>query len=115
MEEKDVKAVKTILNSYLEKFVLREVYSQKEIKHFFMPRDKVMYSWVVETDGVITDFISFYSLPSSILNHQTHKTLNVISTPTSNPLILILGCLQLLLRPRNPRLEDTLQECSYSC
>ena len=25
----------------------------------------------------ITDFISFYSLPSSILKHPSHKTLNV--------------------------------------
>lgn len=77
MEEKDVKAVKNILNSYLTKFELREVYSTKEVKHFFMPREKVMHSWVIETKGVITDFLSFYSLPSSILNHQKHKTLNV--------------------------------------
>jgi glycylpeptide N-tetradecanoyltransferase len=77
MEEKDIKIVRTLLNKYLEQFKLRELYSTKEIRHFFLPRDKVMYSWVVETDGEVTDFISFYSLPSSILNHTKHKTLNV--------------------------------------
>lgn len=34
-------------------------------------------SFVVETDGKITDFISFYSLPSSVLKHPEHKILNV--------------------------------------
>ena len=35
-------------------------------------------SYVVEDSDtdVITDFISFYSLPSSILKHPSHKTLN---------------------------------------
>lgn len=41
-----------------------------------MPRDKVMLSYVVESNGKITDLFSFYSLPSSILKHEKHKTLN---------------------------------------
>ena len=43
-----------------------------------LPRDGVIDAFVVENDsGKITDFISFYHLPSSILKHETHKTLNV--------------------------------------
>lgn len=34
-------------------------------------------SFVVEDNKVITDFVSFYSLPSSVLKHETHKILNV--------------------------------------
>ncbi len=34
-------------------------------------------SYVVEDSKTITDFFSFYSLPSSILKHETHKMLRV--------------------------------------
>ena len=42
-----------------------------------LPRDNVIESYVVEdpTDNVITDFICFYSLPSSILKHPDYETL----------------------------------------
>jgi glycylpeptide N-tetradecanoyltransferase len=42
-----------------------------------MPRDNVIHSYVVEDEKTITDFYSFYSLPSSILKHDTHKVLRV--------------------------------------
>lgn len=42
-----------------------------------LPREWVIESFVVEENGVISDFASFYSLPSSILKHETHKILNV--------------------------------------
>lgn len=76
MEEKDVKQVKALLNNYLSKFAIKEEFSKKEIKHFLLPRDKVMHSFVVEHEGKVTDLISFYSLPSSVLKHPVHKTLN---------------------------------------
>ncbi len=34
-------------------------------------------SYVVEDSKTITDFFSFYTLPSSILKHDTHKLLRV--------------------------------------
>ena len=51
----------------------------EEIAHFLLPREMVIESFVVEDvkSKQITDFISFYSLPSSILRHETHKTLFV--------------------------------------
>ncbi len=77
MEKKDVEGVYKILNEYLSKFKVRAYYSIDEVAHWFLPRDKVVYSYVVESpeSGEITDFVSFYSLPSSILNHERHKTL----------------------------------------
>jgi len=44
-----------------------------------MPREWVIESYVVEDpeNDEITDFFSFYSLPSSVLKHPNHKTLNV--------------------------------------
>ena len=44
-----------------------------------MPREWVIESFVVEDSETneITDFISFYSLPSQVLKNINHKTLNV--------------------------------------
>jgi glycylpeptide N-tetradecanoyltransferase len=54
-------------------------FSKEEIGHFLLPREWVIESFVVEDENTdeITDFISFYSLPSSVLKHETHKKLNV--------------------------------------
>jgi glycylpeptide N-tetradecanoyltransferase len=76
MKSTDVEFVYTLLNGYLKKFTIKAYYSKEEVAHWFLPRDKVVYSYVIESEeGKITDFISFYSLPSSVLNHETHKTL----------------------------------------
>lgn len=50
-------------------------FSQKEVEHFFLSRKGVIHSYVVEDEKTITDFVSFYSLPSSILKNPDHKTL----------------------------------------
>ncbi len=77
MEKKDVDGVYKVLNEHLQKYKVRAYYSKEEVAHWFIPRKNVVYSYVVENleTGEITDFISFYSLPSSILNHDLHKTL----------------------------------------
>ena len=76
MEKQDVKAVYLLLNNYLSKFEIKAYYSEEEVEHWFVPRDKVVYSYVIEDNNEeITDFISFYLLPSSILKHHSHKTL----------------------------------------
>jgi len=53
--------------------------NEAEISHFLLPREGVIEAYVVENpdSDEITDFVSFYSLPSSILRHENHKTLNV--------------------------------------
>ena len=66
-----------MLSQYLKKFKLHIDFSIEEVEYFLLPREGVIYSYVVEDDKTITDFFSFYSLPSSILNHHAHKTLNV--------------------------------------
>jgi glycylpeptide N-tetradecanoyltransferase len=77
MEKRDVEGVYKVLNGYLSKSKVRAYYSIEEVAHWFIPRSKVVYSYVVENleTGDITDFISFYSLPSTILNHEKHKIL----------------------------------------
>lgn len=77
LKSKDVKKVRDMLNEYLDKFELRQHFSTKEVKHFLMPQTDVIYSFVVEDENSheITDFCSFYSLPSSILKHPKHSKL----------------------------------------
>jgi len=77
MEKDDVEGVFKILNEHLQKYKVRFHYSMDEVAHWFLPRSKVVYSYIVENleTGEITDFISFYSLPSTVLNHDVHKTL----------------------------------------
>jgi glycylpeptide N-tetradecanoyltransferase len=77
MKERDVPRVGELLNNYLGKHKIHFKFSKEEIKHFLLPRDGVVVSYVAEDDKTITDFFSFYSLPSSILRHDTHKMLNV--------------------------------------
>jgi len=67
-----------LLNNYLEQFEVHVRFTEEEIKHFLAPRDDVIYSYVVENDKKITDFVSFYSLPSSVLNNPKHSHIKVV-------------------------------------
>ena len=60
---------------YLEKFDLAPVFSEEEFRHWFLPQNGIINSFVVENDNKITDMVSYYTLPSSVMHHQTHKTL----------------------------------------
>lgn len=77
MVKKDVKAVQSLLTEYLSKFDLSFQFNKDEVAHFFLPRDNVIYSYVVvdKDTNEITDFISYYSLPSTIIGDEKYKTL----------------------------------------
>lgn len=79
MTRQDVKAVHGLLATYLKKFDIHIEFTAAEVEHFLVPRDGVIDSYVVENPDTkeITDFFSFYHLPSSILKHETHKLLKV--------------------------------------
>ena len=47
-----------------------------EVRSFDFVKD-VIESYVVEKDDQITDFVSFYKLPSSCLKHPVHRSLHV--------------------------------------
>lgn len=39
--------------------------------------NEVVYSLIiVQVDGAVADFISFYALPSTVMHHPVHKKLN---------------------------------------
>ena len=76
MEEKDVDQVYVLLENFEKQFKVHGYYDKDQVKHWFVPRKNVVYSYVRENkENVITDFISFYNLPSSILQHESYKKL----------------------------------------
>ena len=75
MEEKDVEQVYVLLENFEKQFKVHGYYDRDQVKHWFIPRKNVVYSYVREEGNKITDFISFYNLPSSILQHESYKKL----------------------------------------
>jgi len=75
MVKADVPQVHQILNKYLSQFDLHPSFSEDEVEHWLLPRKGVIYSFVAETKGKVTDLCSFYSLPSSILNNEKYSHL----------------------------------------
>lgn len=81
LEEQDIPQVTKLLNAYLEKFDLHQVFSEKEALHWFSQdakNSKPVMSFVVEDDhGIITDFVSAYGLESSVLGQTKHESISI--------------------------------------
>ena len=76
MEEKDVDDVYILLDNLEKKYKVHGYYSKEEVAHWFLPRKHVIYYYVKTNDeNKVTDFISFYCLPSSILQNENYKKL----------------------------------------
>ncbi|KAL6243816.1 glycylpeptide N-tetradecanoyltransferase [Rhinocladiella similis] len=77
MQETDIDSVLDLLTRYLKRFELVQEFNRAEIDHWFYnrhkPEDRVVWSFVVEKDGKITDFASFYSLESSVIGAMSQK------------------------------------------
>ncbi|XP_018318725.1 glycylpeptide N-tetradecanoyltransferase [Agrilus planipennis] len=75
LQAADVPKAHKVLQEYLKRFDLAPVFSEDDFVHWFMPQEGIVDSFVVENDGVITDFVSYYTLPSTVMHHPVHKTL----------------------------------------
>lgn len=75
MLKKDLSHVYALLKVHLGKFKLRPKLTMEEVGHLLLPRDSVIYSFVVEDPETkaITDFMSFYRLPTQILRKEGHS------------------------------------------
>ena len=87
------------VQSYLSprRFLVRPEFTAAEVKHFLLPKEGVVDSYVVEEETsdkkkVITDLVSYYSLASTVLKHDTIKEMKATSSSHSP------GRLHLLLR-----------------
>ena len=52
LEERHIDSAYRLLSDYLEEFKLYPIYTRDEFAHFFTPRDKVIYAYVIEVSGV---------------------------------------------------------------
>ncbi|ODN06142.1 Glycylpeptide N-tetradecanoyltransferase 1 [Orchesella cincta] len=71
----DVPGAHALLKKYLEKFKLRPEFDEMEFEHWFTPRKEIVETFVVDRNGEITDLISFYALPSTVVNNPVHKSI----------------------------------------
>lgn len=70
MGEGDVKQVTALLQKYLSRFHLRPVMGEEEVKHWFLPQENIIDTYVVEvpsgafisTCSTLLYFILLYSL-----------------------------------------------------
>ncbi|KAG9337603.1 hypothetical protein JZ751_028455 [Albula glossodonta] len=96
MTHKDVPAVHRLLGEYLKQFNLAPVMSTEEVEHWLMPQENIIDTYLVEnSDGVVTDILSFYTLPSTIMNHPVHRSLKAAysfyNVHTTTPLLDLMG------------------------
>eukprot|EP00406_Dinophysis_acuminata_P010340 CAMPEP_0179234854 /NCGR_PEP_ID=MMETSP0797-20121207/13104_1 /TAXON_ID=47934 /ORGANISM="Dinophysis acuminata, Strain DAEP01" /LENGTH=488 /DNA_ID=CAMNT_0020942047 /DNA_START=111 /DNA_END=1577 /DNA_ORIENTATION=- len=95
MEQKDIPRVAELVIGHLKKFPLHPEFHADEVGHWMLPRPGVVYSYVRELGGKVTDVCSFYSLPSTVLGNNKYNLLkaaysywNVATTVTLHELML---------------------------
>lgn len=79
MTPADVPSACALLNTYLARFSLHPVFTEADFAHWMLPRPGVIDTYVLpSTDGTgsITDMVSFYHLPSTVIGNDKHKVLS---------------------------------------
>ncbi|KAJ5211427.1 Glycylpeptide N-tetradecanoyltransferase [Penicillium cinerascens] len=80
MGPKDIDAVYDLLERYLRRYDINPTFTKEEVAHWLVHKEspgkeQVVWSYVaedVETHN-ITDFFSFYCLPSTVIQHPKHQ------------------------------------------
>ncbi|VDP82463.1 unnamed protein product [Echinostoma caproni] len=76
MTKADLPQAWELLSKFLEQYKLHPIFSKEDFEHYFTPQDDIVNSFVVQNEeGVITDFCSYYVLPSSVMKCKQHSTL----------------------------------------
>lgn len=107
MELRDVPAVTQLLRSYLSQFVVAPDFDEGDVEHWLLPTENVVDSYLVESPETheITDFCSFYTLPSTILGNQNHSTLKAAysfyNVSTRTPLLQLMNDLLIVAKQRD--------------
>lgn len=83
MEERDVDTVFVLYDTWRKRYQITQIMSKDDVAHWLYGGEsqdgKVVHTFVVEDDktGKVTDFISFYVLPFSVLQNPKHKELGI--------------------------------------
>ena len=78
MIEKDLDHIYELIEKNRNKYKIYEVFSKEEIKHLILPKNNIIYTYVLEDQNKkITDFCSFYGLSRTLLsNNSKYKKIN---------------------------------------
>lgn len=71
----DVQKAHKLLQEYLNKFDLVPIFTEEEFKHWFIPQPGIVDTYVVQDNNEITDMVSFYTLPSTVMHHPVHRSI----------------------------------------
>lgn len=98
MTPEDISQVSQKLAEFLAKFEIRPEFSVESVAHLLGCREGVVHSYVRKEGNDIVDFVSFYSVPTTVLGSD--ETINVaylfyyFSNNSDSLRSLILECLQ---------------------
>lgn len=97
MEIHDVPAVTRLIKNYLSHFIVAPDFDENDVEHWLLPRKNVVDSYLVESPETheVTDFCSFYTLPSTILGNPNYSTLKAAysfyNVSTTTPLLQLMN------------------------
>ncbi len=72
MTEDDLPRVYQLFKKYLDRYSVHPIYTFEEFKHTFFG-NRIVYCYVTERNDEVSDFISYYCLPSKVLNENKEK------------------------------------------
>ncbi|KAL6002695.1 glycylpeptide N-tetradecanoyltransferase [Asimina triloba] len=107
MELRDVPAVTRLLRNYLSQFVVTPDFDEDDIEHWLLPTENVVDSYLIESpeNHEITDFCSFYTLPSTILGNQNYSTLKAAysyyNVSTRTPLLQLVNDMLIVAKQKD--------------
>jgi len=80
MVAEDVPQVTKLLQDYLSaRSKVAQMFTEHDVAHIFLPRKSVVATYVLEDErGKVTDFCSFYYLPSTVIGNPIHNKLNAV-------------------------------------
>ncbi|KAK9836277.1 hypothetical protein WJX81_001521 [Elliptochloris bilobata] len=96
MEHRDIPQVVALLGVYLARFQIAPQFDGEDVAHYLLPIPGVVHSYVVEAEGGrLTDMLSFYTLPSTVINNAQHSKLaaafQYYTVPAATPLAQLMG------------------------
>jgi glycylpeptide N-tetradecanoyltransferase len=83
VKEEDLEQVLSLMKRYNAKYDMAPDFSMEEAHHWFIPKvgpgmEQVLWTYVVEDENKkITDFFSFFSVESSVINNAKHEIVRV--------------------------------------
>ncbi|EFN55805.1 hypothetical protein CHLNCDRAFT_48776 [Chlorella variabilis] len=91
MRQMEARDVATLLAAYLKDYAIAPVLDEEEVRHWLSYQPDVVHTYVVEApDGRLTDLLSFYTLPSSVIGNEQYDNLKAAymfyTVPAATPL-----------------------------